>query len=78
LIDQALNGHCFDRNKNKIIMLEGATHIVITLQHLIFLFLGVGGGTNFHHLVMEKNPMQLIQRSFVEKKKSVPKFAKFI
>jgi hypothetical protein len=24
LIDQPLNGHCFDRNKNKIIMLEGA------------------------------------------------------
>ncbi len=24
LIDQPLNGHCFDKNKNKIIMLEGA------------------------------------------------------
>jgi hypothetical protein len=78
LIDQPLNGHCFDRNKNKIIMLEGATHIVMTLQHLIFLFLGVGGRDKFSPLSDGKKSNATHTKEFCGKKKSVPKSAKFI
>jgi hypothetical protein len=45
-------------------------HILITLPHFIFFVFGGGVGTNFNHLVMEKNP---IQRSFVKKKKKSAK-----